>query len=299
MRSISYLFIVLMLGLNQAQAWELSAGPVYWRTTEAVDWAANNDMLTPKQNITYETARFNTDPGLRLSLEKTGEWIMRLTYTNYNTRTNGSLTGHITSAFLGARLANLTSTYNAEQMSYTINYNIINWVVGKPFQVTDTLSLEPVVGLTGGWINQTIKTQLQGTSVSVNENLKNNFSGIGPSAGAGVHWKLFQGQAQSFSLISSFSTALLAGHWVLSDITHYVNPPNTLPIDLGVGNRNMVALTVAGSLGAEYQYQAFKAALSYELNDWFNQAQMFDNATGAHNNNLIFQGAVLSLTWAT
>lgn len=297
MRSLSYLLIVLMFGMQAAEAWQFTAGPIYWHTTEAVDWAANNDMQTPNQNITYETARFNTDPGIRVAIEKTGDYTMQLIYTNFNTRTNGSLTGHITSAFLGARLANLTSTYDAEQMSYAIDYNVLTWALGKPFAVSDALTLEPRVGLTGGWINQTIKTRLQSPTLSVNENVKNDFSGLGPMVGVNASWTLYQQEHQTINLLSSFSTALLAGHWVLSDITNYVNPPSNSPVDLGLSNRNMAAWTMGASLGAEYQYLTFKAALSYEINDWFNQGQMFDNATGAHNNNLIFQGAVLGLTW--
>ncbi|HEU5282140.1 MAG TPA: Lpg1974 family pore-forming outer membrane protein [Gammaproteobacteria bacterium] len=297
MRSLFYLFIALMLCMTEAKAVEFSAGPIYWHTTESVDWAANNDMQTPKQNITYETAHFNTDPGIRLALAKEGDWTMKWIFTNFNTRTNGSLTGNITSAFLGARLANLTSTYNAEQMSYSIDYNMFNWYIGQNFILTEMLTLQPVVGLTGGWINQNIKTHLQGTSVSVNETVRNDFSGVGPMFGVNASWKLYQHQQQTLNLLTSFSTALLAGHWVLSDITEYVSPSPSAPIDLGLGNRNMSALTVGASVGAAYQYQAFKAVLSYEINDWFDQGQMFDNATGAHNNNLIFQGAVLSLAW--
>lgn len=298
MRSLFYLLIVLIFGVTRAYAMQLTVAPIYWHTTESVDWAANNDMQTPNQHISYETVHFNTDPGIRLAIESDGDWVKKFIFTNFYTRSNGSITGHITSAFLGARLANLTSTYNAEQMSYVINYNIFNAMIGKDFKVTDNLTLQPMVGLTGGWINQTIKTRLQGTTVSVNENVKNDFSGVGPGFLVNASWSVFQKDKQAVNLLASMSTAYLAGHWILSDITEYVNPAGSNPIDLGLGNRNQGALTVGMSVGVEYQYLAFKAALSYEINDWFDQGQMFDNATGAHNNNLIFQGAVLALTYA-
>ena len=32
----------------------------------------------------------------------------------------------------------------------------------------------------------------------------------------------------------------------------------------------------------------------YEINDWLNQCQIFDDATGPHNNDLILQGLTVS-----
>lgn len=35
----------------------------------------------------------------------------------------------------------------------------------------------------------------------------------------------------------------------------------------------------------------------YEINDWFEQFQIFDDATGAHNNDLILQGLTVQLAY--
>ena len=35
--------------------------------------------------------------------------------------------------------------------------------------------------------------------------------------------------------------------------------------------------------------------LGYEIQDWFNQYQVFDNGTGAHNNDLLLQGLTLDM----
>jgi hypothetical protein len=34
----------------------------------------------------------------------------------------------------------------------------------------------------------------------------------------------------------------------------------------------------------------WNSAVGYEFNDWLNQCQIFDDATGPHNNDLIVQG---------
>lgn len=37
--------------------------------------------------------------------------------------------------------------------------------------------------------------------------------------------------------------------------------------------------------------------VAYEVSDWFNQYQVFDNTTGARNNDLVLQGLTVGLNY--
>lgn len=42
-------------------------------------------------------------------------------------------------------------------------------------------------------------------------------------------------------------------------------------------------------MGVSLQYGRWSGTVRYELNDWLNQGQIFDDATGPYNNDLILQ----------
>ena len=51
-------------------------------------------------------------------------------------------------------------------------------------------------------------------------------------------------------------------------------------------------------LGINLKFRSWSATVGYEINDWLNQCQLFDDATGPHNNDLILQGLTLNVGYS-
>ncbi len=267
-----------------------------WRATETNDWAYVNSETLPNQAINYKTIDFNYAPGFRVGASYISTWDALFSYTRVYTTANDATNGNIQPAFLGSVTAKPSHAYlyQSGQINQSINYNIFDLDFGKQFHPSSFM-LHPFVGLMGGWINQSIHAAYQGTT-STNENISNNFTGIGPKVGVDVSIPLFNYHGFDPKLVAAFATSYLAGHWNVSDVTHVV-PTSTVFIE--GASRSMGALTLQGSLGIKVEHKNFAIKLAYDINDWFNQSQFFDNDTGTHNNDLILQGLSLSVSVST
>lgn len=290
-----FIIFSCILFSSNAQAIEVFVEPLYWRATETIDWAYINDQMTPNQYITYKTLDFNYAPGVRVGVGiNKGTWDTQFYYTRYYTRGTDSTTGYLKSGLLTSRLIQAADYfYLSGQASLAINFNMLNWDFGKRFDVSPALMLRPLVGLEGGWINQTYNTSFQGPS-SITEQVKNNFSGVGPKVGMEGKLKLLDVNNYQVSAFATFTTAYLLGNWKITDALN-ANPPKTANII--VASRDMGAVALQGIVGANLDYKNVSVKLGYEINDWLNQVQFFDDDTGGHNNDLILQGLTLGVKW--
>jgi hypothetical protein len=268
---------------------------LYWKATEIIDWAYDNDLNPVDQNISYQSTRFNFEPGFRLGLGYGHDWDAELYYTNYSTDTTDSASGNLKSGFFGgtAGLPAGHPFYNNGHFKMAIDLKMIDATLGKRFEISPRLMLHPSLGLEGGWINQAMRADLQGYYLT-SEVIHNDFSGIGPKFGIDGSFTFLQHNGFDASLVAGFSTAYLWGHWDITDV-YQDNSPRTIDVDLA--DRNMGGLVFQGMLGFGVSYHGFSVELSYEINDWFEQCQIFDDATGAHNNDLILQGLTLQLAY--
>lgn len=284
---------VLLASNSYALGFFISA--LDWRPTETNDWAYVNSQTLPYQSIAYKTIDFGYTPGFRIGATYTGAWDGLLSYTRLYTTTNDSTVGNIQPSFLGSVNAKPSPAYLylSGQVRQTIDYNIFDANIGKQFSPAALITLQPIVGLIGGWINQSIYASYQG-STSSNEKLTNNFSGIGPKIGIHTFIHLFDYQNYQSHLMVNFATAYLLGSWNVSDITK-VTPTHTVIVN-GV-NHTMGSLAIQSLAGVQIEHKQFSANLAYEINQWFNQTQIFDNDTGAHNNDLVLQGLALTLAY--
>lgn len=257
-----------------------------WRATETNDWVYNNSETVPNQTIAYKTLDFNYKPGFRIGAFYVNNWDALFAYTHYYTSTSDSAVGHLQPSFSGSVSAKPSAAYlySSGQVNQTINYNIFDLDVGKQFHPTEAITLHPLVGLMGGWINQLIKAQYQG-STSTHETITNNFTGIGPKVGIDVDVNFF---------FVSFATSYLLGHWTVSDYTTVI-PTRSYTIQ--GASRNLGAVTLQGAIGLKSEYKQWAFKLAYEMSDWFDQVQYFDNDTGAHNNDLVLQGLTLGISY--
>jgi hypothetical protein len=293
----NYRFIILLslLITNSASAHQFFIDAIEWRPTESNNWAYVNSLTVPNQTINYKTIDFNYSPGFRVGAVYASTWDALLSYTHYYTTTHDSATGAIQPSFVGSVTAKPSTAYlySSGQVSQSINYNIFDLNVGKQFYPAEAWMLHPFVGLMGGWINQTIHANYQG-STSTAEKITNNFIGMGPKIGSDTGITLVDYKGYQPKLVAAFAASYLVGNWVIKD---EMNATPARTINVTGSSQSFGALTLQGSLGLALEYNKFTAKLAYEINDWLNQSQFFDNDTGTHNNDLVLQGLTLGITY--
>lgn len=278
----------------QASAIAFNIDPLYWSATETIDWAYDNNLNANNQSITYQTPTFPFKPGIRIGIDLPGKWENKFTYTSYYTKTFSTAGGNLVGGFFGAHLTQgSTFFYKTGQINFGINYNMLDWELHKSFAMTDAIVLQPLIGIRGGWIYQTITTNMQG-QVNVNELVKNNFRGIGPKAGVASNWILSRSKNTQYSIVADLTACYLWGHWDISDVAHTSTQNNVYVSAL---HRNLGAFALQALAGLGFTHKGFAIKFGYEVADWFNQFQVFDDSTGANNGDLLLQGLTLSLTY--
>jgi hypothetical protein len=291
-------FIVLSLFIISSNAHALGAfvDALYWQANEPIDWALTNSRSTPYQNITYKTIDFDFKPGFRIGIGSEGSWDTKLYYTQYHTNEKDAIRGNVVPTFLGGILARPSSDffYQAEQVNFNIDFNMLDWDFSKRFYPTQYLMLRPLVGLEGGTIDQNINTYLQGQNIAVTEKLKNDFSGVGPKTGIESKLTFLRSNNYQLNLVANFTTSYLWGNW---DIKDRLKGNILKTYNVKVANRNFGAFALQALIGAGFDYKRFSINLGYEIGDWFNQFQGFDDGTGPHHTDLILQGATLNLSY--
>lgn len=284
---------------------DIFADALYWYTSESIDWAFTTTPSETHDKSSYKTVAFDWNPGFRVGLGYNipyDQWDTQLTYTQFQTDVSHHGSGRITSAFLAARLS-LLEPFQTGKANFNIHYNVIDWDLGRSFSISQFLSIRPYIGAKGGWINQKINLKwtipdLLGIHYSATERVKNNFEGIGPKGGVNGKWILGNLNKHVFSLLSNFSGAFMWGHWELQDkFTDIFLTQTSIPM----ANRNFGALMLQAMMGLgwdlDFNQDSSHIAikLGYEIQDWFNHFQVFTNASGTQNSDLIFQGLTADL----
>ncbi len=312
MRYLCWFLVACLLQAQSARALEFFGDFLYWQATEPVDWVLNTNRLPTNQFVAYGTIEYDFGPGFRVGIGQENEWGTKFYYTRLHTRAADSESGNLTPAFMGGKLAlsdppKPTPPYfDTGQVEAVIDYNVLDWDLGKRFNPAQSLVVRPVVGLRAAWIDQTFDSAFQGSwpalplSRSVSEHMENNFWGIGPKIGIENAWNAWRGEEGEINCVANFYTAYLLGFWTVKDVTNTISIDNTqttisqrvVPID----GRDFGALTFQAVVGINLKYRRWSATAGYEINDWLNQCQIFDDATGPHNNDLILQGLTVNVS---
>ena len=297
-----FLVCCLLLTGSRTFAIEFFGDVLYWQATEPVDWSMNTNKSSTDQFVAFKTLDFHFSPGFRVGAGADSEcdWGGKLYYTRFDSETEDTVAGNVTPVFLGNRMATFLvpspNYFDDGNIHTTIDYNVLDLDFGKTFRPAESLQLRPVLGLRGAWINQDFDTEFRYMYSSIlqritsDEHIKNSFWGIGPKLGIENSLNLWSGEKCQIDLTSNFYTAYLLGVWAISDVTTNATILGPARYDVPINGRHFGALTFQAMIGVSLKYQHWNATAGYEINDWLNQCQIFDDATGPHNNDLIVQG---------
>ncbi len=289
--------------VEKAPAMEVFADFLHWRATQPVDWVLNTNRLPSDQFVAYETIDFDFESGFRAGVGLEGPWDAKSYYTRFHTATSDSASGNLTPAFMGGKMAlsddpaSSPPYFDSGQVRSVIDYNMVDCDFGRQFNPLPSLQMRPIFGLRAGWIDQTFDAEFHDVSVSksIREHIQNDFWGIGPKIGLENAWTVWDGEACRIHCVANFYTAYLLGHWSIRDVTHLTAPQVQSERVVPINDRDFGALTFQAVVGVHLEYGCWSAMAGYEINDWLNQCQIFDDATGPHNNDLLLQGLVVNV----
>jgi hypothetical protein len=284
--------VVGLLFSSLSHAIEYYADVLYWQASETVDWSLTNNLSLPNQRISYNTIAFHFAPGFRIGAGMQNEaWIGRLLYTYYHVNEHDSTQGNVISAFLPGKFAE--SIYQTGQVNFVIDFHMVDFDLYKQINLGEQVIFRPLIGLKAGAIKQQVNTRFQGTLIIL-EKVSNDFSGAGPKVGIDGQWIFYTTDNIQYSLAGEVSSAFMWGKWSIRDSMTQNNSPLISSVQLG--KRNMGALQLQGLVGLKLQYKNATVKIGYEVSDWFNQYQVFDDGTGTHTNDLVLQGLTVAMT---
>ncbi len=282
-----------------------------WQAREggADNWTKTIASPGAQQAVQLYEAPFSWNEGIRFSV---GHFFSKdsdafLTLTHYNATATNQASGVVYSSLDANYFANNTNganfgpSYRSADINWKIYYNTINAEVGRQFPIDSVLTLHPHLGLKFASINQDIKTNwynpiTTNTFTAAAENLKNNFSGIGPVFGVDSTWPVFVGNSQSVDIVGNAAAALVCGQWNFKDV-YSNNQPTTITVNSN--SINGLSPTINGLLGLQWKMKFATSELSiragYEEEIWFNQMQHYFLDTGKMNRSTTFQGGNLQI----
>lgn len=279
--------------------WNIFGDLLVWRASQETEGQWANVLTIKSLSLTeFEGVNFafDWDAGFRLGAgyqcNNNSSWDVKFYWTRYHTDAHdsiGSAAGQVvTNDFFAGFISEFTGADESIAISadiqWALHYDMLDLELGHTCCITPNLFLRPFLGLKGGWINQSIHSQWENilteapfTLFSSKENLRNDFWGIGPSAGVYSRWNLLRCGSHCFSLLGNASTAMMWGTWGISDKYSSTIPQNTrVPIQTS----HLGALMLQGFLGCGWETDIMQgryhvaARLGYEMQIWFNQLRI-------------------------
>ncbi|MBA2113446.1 hypothetical protein HOV93_05950 [Planctomycetes bacterium FF15] len=278
---------------------------LYWKATEPVDWVLDTNRNPASQYVNYESTVYDFAPGFRLGMALDGQWNTNLQWTHFHTQTEETTSGHLTAAFLGGKESQPPTPklyFDTGQIEASIDYDVIDLDWSSHVDLGHALRIRPVIGLRGGMIRQSFNTSFQADYViggttstrQVVEKAESNFWGIGPKVGIDGEYALVCSPQCEVSLTAGFFASYLLGDWSVPDETHITQTDNgvttTTSQTIQVDSRDFASLAFQTMVGMNIRRGPWSGTIGYELNDWLNQCQIFTDATGPQNNDLLLQG---------
>ena len=281
---------------------------LYWRASEETSstWASVISLDTQLKVSGFDASNvyFPWEPGIRTGLTLSWPEAMdiRVYWTHFTSQANeriNALTGQIiTPEFFNGFTSG--DVFNAAKLKWQLQFNQIDGELGHEVTFKNSLKVRPFVGIKGGQIKQSISSQWDSLFYSSTEQLRNNFTAVGPSFGLDSQWALFK----SLTLVGNFSTAFLWGKWNITD--QYARPQalfGLIPareIDSNTKNSMMGTMMYRYLVGLEWKNHwstvPVHVRAGYEMQYWTNQLRIPTFQQLPLRGDLTLQGLTCSLS---
>lgn len=166
------------------------------------------------------------------------------------------------------------NTRNAK-LNMSVNYNVVDWNVGRLFFLRKNFSVHPFAGIRGSWINQHQQTDMTTNTYTDSFYQKNDTWSLGFRTGSQGRWYFSKnwsafGSAAASILYTDFSNSAR-----LNRISN--NVPNQL-LNINLGNRRMLPnATLDAGISWEMSYACDRSRVrisaGYEFDYWWRQNQ--------------------------
>ncbi len=300
---------------------------LYWHAkvggTEYAYSSINQGPVSLPVDARVREIEFAWDWGFRVGIGANfvhGGWDLLADYTYFKTDGNSNVTsgtgavvvpnqgdGRIISEFDALGYTTALTYVNKATSQYSVDFDRINFELGRNYFISHNLSFRPHFGLATAWINQKQTTRYTGGQIGVNTvQVKNkcDFWGLGPMTGLQSKWYLTNG----FSVFGNASGALLYGYYQVQMKNWYSADPVKCTA-LVRGNMHRFAPTTQLQIGLAYDKyisndkQHIGVSLGYDCQYWWSMNQSFwvNPAVSAQyqrqNESVSFHGVDLHIRW--
>ncbi|HEX2579837.1 MAG TPA: Lpg1974 family pore-forming outer membrane protein [Rhabdochlamydiaceae bacterium] len=291
------------------------ADALYWHADVTnSEWAFVNSTgaTSPVSGANQELA-FKWNWGFRVGLGYSmdhDQWDTDLYYTWFvNNPASGSTSQTAftnpaggSASSLNSALRATPSTVRSGTATTKLNFQVLDWELGRSFYVSNSISLRPHVGLKGAWIKLTEGQTYTATAVPTSYSVSNSTKSweVGPSAGINSNWFFGCGNTMPsgrgevkdrpmWSIFGDVSGALMYGHFSNSHSETGTDAAGAAFAGFNASglNRNLMVPVLSGILGLAWDYcfdcdkMHFGIRAGYELQYWFRQNQRFSNFNDA------------------
>lgn len=253
-----------------------------------------------KADLDAEAPSFNTwDPGFQVAIgyviSQRQQWHTRLAWTRFNTSSKKSLStdsSDLIAKHIKPTLVSLLTGPIADKAKaqFNLNFNTLDWELGRQFFVGKWLALGPKVGLRAAWIDQDFKSKYH-AYFPTNTNIftantsfqaDQDFTGIGLKFGSDIDFYF----AKSWSIIGNLSASFLMGSIDINEKVSgliVVDPAIAIPEKIKVKeSMHRIRSNLEGQLGLQWQTYFYKekfrfaCAALYSFAYWFNQNNLMN-----------------------
>lgn len=286
---------------------------LYWKPQErALELAGkNNHTTSATSNLLVDTninMDFDYKPAFKVGFGLNtvrDDWTTTFEYTRFKSKNNKSSTIDlanfdgsslveywINSALYSELFTAIASTVDtanvarATKASWKLNFNLVDFALGRPYWLGTKLTLQPLVGVRGGWINQRFNMNNispfhvadAATTTDFNIYYRGKLSSwlLGPRVGIGTNWYLGECGIRAFANASAslfyqhFKTTIKQNVPIQSVMTQEIEI--LLKHKIGLINPSFDALFGFG-YGSYFNNNKwhFDFAVGYEFQFFYNQ----------------------------
>jgi len=257
---------------------------LYWHASEDAS-AVWSDIIT-LSSFSAENLQFDWNPGLRVGIGHQLDeesWDAKFYWTYFRTSRDAMASGDcVFPQFFSGCVSGNAADFTWGSIDWGLTYNTLDLEMGRKIALGESAWIRPSMGIKAAIIQQRIQLDLANasTGISAEENVANDFWGMGPSFGVSGAWSL--PKCKNLSLVGSFAADLLFGQWNVDDA--YARTDNH-PLAANVRGAFVTSMNDASLgvpalryfLGLEWVREGnvkITARLGYELQWWANQQRV-------------------------